>query len=153
MIPAHTRARVRTRSIFLAALLVTLITLPARAEPQDGPKEARHSHWVRSGKFWASFALVSAAAYADAATTQSAIRRGASEDNPLFGSHPSMGHMMAINEPMAFVSAWSADRISKQGGKMASAWFVFPSAAAGLHILAAAHNTTLHVCPANDTCK
>jgi hypothetical protein len=99
--------RVASRSVSILVVLALLVSLPQVASAQP-------RHFWQSGKFWATFAISTAATLADYKTSEDCFRRGCVEQDPFFGSaRPSMARMTAMGMPITFAISWAGYKMSE----------------------------------------
>ena len=128
-------------TVVAGAVVALMLASGAYAGPHKGP-------FYRQQGFWARIALIGAATAADYVTTRQAINRGAHEENPLLGSHPSNANLVELGTAVTFGSAFAATKAGEGGTRTARivSWLV-PAAIAGVHVELAVHNAG--VCPGN----
>jgi hypothetical protein len=100
----------------------------------------QRKHWYSSKRFWVTFSADVAASVADYEASQQAFSRGATEDNPIFGSpRPSMARMLSIGVPWAFGMQYLGYRIGNKFKPLGYAPLVGDLA---IHIPNAIHNAS-----------
>ena len=119
---------------YAAILALALLAVPLHAEPKP--------HWYTSRLFWLGTAIIVGSVVADVETTQAAMRRGAHEANPIYGSYPSRprayGIAFALSAPNIAGLAYGESQLHPRGW-----WLPFTLLGSLPHLAAAAYNTTV----------
>lgn len=127
-------------------ILFFLLVLMTFSSPVSAQKLAQKRFW-KSKKFWVTFSMTTASMVADYRTSQTGIKRGGVESDPIFGSsHPSMFRMTAVGLPINFGYVYLGYRMSKSRHKPIRDIWLVPAAYFTIsHSQLAFHNTTM--CP------
>lgn len=120
---------------------LTILFMAMLAAPCVSARERGH-HGHGSKKFWEQVAVLSSASLADGLTTNSLIRRGGFEHDPIFGTaQPSLPRMIGIGMPIEFSLAALNAKINHT-----HSWMPIIGGASA-HALLAYRNTTLDPLP------
>jgi hypothetical protein len=113
-----------------------------------GARAPKRQFKVADRKFWALAALQTGATIADFETTQWAERKApyGTEENPLFGSHPSRARMYSIGFTLTSAQIflqYRSKRFGERTGKLKHAWIAGALFDTGLHTILAVHNAEI----------